>query len=397
MCFCTRWIPFFYLYITFPLWKVFRFWVFSISFTEIRFHFPLFFFCAATSLFHSLELVHASVVSATLLFQLGSLRSCFFFTHRHFSLSAISKTVIGSMKETGYFFSSYFGLAFATRQCCYFGVEIIKQYLRFEIWAHGVFVSFNLLSFIFHSRYFILGASCSQPPFPSQPTPNSLSVFVSIVVSFLVSVFEPQIDAQMIVSMIANEHSTKQFQWTKIGKWGKREKLLGISFVDCGPLNWYVLYRPFFRTIILMRVHLCVWWCQTLVYQWFHIMLRIVIFLFHSSTLSLSLFFKTSVNDNKSTDKIGKIERITRAMEEDRVSRRTKSVTIVQTNLCAECTLYSNIFFVVLAAIDFLFKPYLLSVYHFEASFVCWMFGFSIKPQKANSWIRAKQFFFGST
>lgn len=178
MCFCTRWIPFFYLYITFPLWKVFRFWVFSISFTEIRFHFPLFFFCAATSLFHSLELVHASVVSATLLFQLGSLRSCFFFTHRHFSLSAISKTVIGSMKETGYFFSSYFGLAFATRQCCYFGVEIIKQYLRFEIWAHGVFVSFNLLSFIFHSRYFILGASCSQPPFPSQPTPNSLCLCV---------------------------------------------------------------------------------------------------------------------------------------------------------------------------------------------------------------------------
>lgn len=116
------------------------------------------------------------------------------------------------MKETGYFFSSYFGLAFATRQCCYFGVEIIKQYLRFEIWAHGVFVSFNLLSFIFHSRYFILGASCSQPPFPSQPTPYSLSVFMSIVVSFLVSVFEPQIDAQMIVSMIANEHSTKQFQ-----------------------------------------------------------------------------------------------------------------------------------------------------------------------------------------
>lgn len=95
----------------------------------------------------------------------------------------------------------------------------------FSLWNMGTWsirsVSFRLICF---HLFFIHGIPFSVVF--SLFLNNSISFFLSlfcfpsmsIVVSFLVSVNEPQIDAQVIVSMIANKH----WNQTVLGKWNRK-------------------------------------------------------------------------------------------------------------------------------------------------------------------------------
>lgn len=142
----------------------------------ISFYFHGFFFDFTAAFFHSLELAYTLV--GLQLFCFNSVRNpctmlllflllVFFSLYRHFSLSTISKTVIGSMKETGYSFFCYSSYFFLRAVLC---VYVPSSGPASALWnavttewklSNNIFtlkyghvkyslrfVSFNLLSFI---------------------------------------------------------------------------------------------------------------------------------------------------------------------------------------------------------------------------------------------------------
>lgn len=119
----------------------------------------------------------------------------------------------------------------------------------------------------------------------------------------------------------------------------------------------------------------------------------------------LSLFYSVCLPSKLATEittnEIGKIERITRMRWKNSNARKKqqqqKAVTIVQTNLCVVCTLCTNNFFLFVSFFYHtlfvgIISTICLSLWGFFCLPNVWV---SIKPQKANSWMRVK--FFGLT
>lgn len=266
----------FYLYIAFPLWKVFRFWVSQHLLYPNTILFSLFFFSSSNFTFS----FSWSCVLQLFCFSRVRLRFSFFFFFLCFAFSNLKNCNRKYKKKLVTFFFSFllclqWQIA-APSEYRYYEVEIIKQYFHFEIWARECirFVSIRLICF---HLFFIHGISFYGSSF------YSLSFFVYIVVGFLVSVFEPQIDAQVIVSNDCEQtFRRRKTVWVK-RRMEKGRKKRNYSVVRHCWL-WTIKLICLVPTVLLhhhfdVRALLCV--CMMMpdisVNQSFHIMLRIVV------------------------------------------------------------------------------------------------------------------------